>query len=243
MVTTLSALHRLQEIELELNAINSRIAAKQRSVEIQTRKLQKFEDELATQKQAVLARQMEADRFELDRKTREAQIDKFRGALNTAKTNKEYSAILTQINVGKADNAKVEEKVLDLLTSVDESQRSATELESQLEREQQRLEQVTQTSEDYKTAVQGKIAELEGKTAEAAYEVPPEALRIFKRVADRNDGDALARVVQLSPRRQEFICDGCNMQVPLEVVNAVMTGREVQQCPICGKILYQETNG
>ena len=40
---------------------------------------------------------------ELDLKTQESAIGRLRNALNTAKSNKEYSAILAQINSDKAD--------------------------------------------------------------------------------------------------------------------------------------------
>ena len=83
--------------------------------------------------------QMDADRINLDLKEKEAQVEKLRTALNTAKTNKEYAAILTQINTFKADNAKLEEEVLKIMQDVDAVKAQAEKISVQVEAEQKRL--------------------------------------------------------------------------------------------------------
>ncbi len=50
----------------------------------------------------------------------------------------------------------------------------------------------------------------------------------------------MAQVLKSHPKREEYICDGCNMSIPVEAVNSLMTKDELQQCQICGRILYLE---
>ena len=111
MGTTLTALHHLQEIETQLAELRGRIESRWRQARLQEKRLAKLDSEIAAEHIAVRTRQMEVDRLDLDVKTREAELDKLRKALNAAKTNKEYAAILTQLNLGApADVPKREEK-------------------------------------------------------------------------------------------------------------------------------------
>ena len=73
---------------------------------------------------------------------------------------------------------------------------------------------------------------------EAASAVPSSTLSIFDRVAERHDGEALARVIQPHPKRQEFMCDGCNMSVTLEQFVTLRAGTDIQVCNSCGRVLF-----
>jgi predicted nucleic acid-binding Zn-ribbon protein len=44
----------------------------------------------------------------------------------------------------------------------------------------------------------------------------------------------------MHPKRDEYLCSGCNMKVTLEVINALQTRDELQTCKVCGRILYWE---
>ena len=83
--------------------------------------------------------------------------------------------------------------------------------------------------------------ELQARRDECAIDVPPTALAIFNRVAEHHDGQALAPVVKLHPKRDEYVCSGCNMKLTLEVINALRSRDEVQECKVCGRILHIET--
>ncbi len=240
MATTLEALHHLQDIELQLSAIKQKLSSKQRSVRAHTHRLNSLAEDIATQHENVQRQQAEADRLDLEVKSREAEVAKLRTALNTARTNKEYAAILTQINTDKADNAKLEDRILQILAKVDEMRTEAKKLDEQREQEMRRLAQLQNEHEALQRETESKVHRLQAEREEAADGVPPTVLQTFERVAERYDGEAMAIVVRTNPRREEFICQGCNMTVTLEKVNALITRDDVQQCQTCGRILYLE---
>jgi len=72
--------------------------------------------------------------------------------------------------------------------------------------------------------------------------VPATAMEIFRRIADYNDSEAMAQIAKPNAKRDEYICGGCQMSIPLQAVNALTmtTADEVQTCPVCGRILYLE---
>ena len=48
-------------------------------------------------------------------------------------------------------------------------------------------------------------------------------------------------VHKLHPKREEYMCGGCNLKVTLEIVNSLQTRDEIQVCKVCGRILFIET--
>ncbi|MBI4580622.1 MAG: hypothetical protein HY718_13020, partial [Planctomycetes bacterium] len=112
MGATLDALFRLQTIENQLRSVREQIESRHRRVVGQTRRIATLEQQLNETRQSITKAQTEANSLELERKIHESHIVRLREALNQAKSNKEYAAILTQLNTDKADALKLEDKVL-----------------------------------------------------------------------------------------------------------------------------------
>ena len=238
MSATLDALQALQQVTLKLTALRAKINQKKRSVRNHDLKLAARDSERQTMHQRSLEQQAAMAQLELEAKTREAEISKLRESLNRCKTNKEYAAILTQINTGKADNSKLEDRILDMLNELENLKGQEEHIRSSIEQERQILKNATKIAEAFEQDSQAELEILERERAEASSAVPASTLSIFDRVAERHDGEALARVIQSHPKRQEFICDGCNMTVTLEQYVMLQAGTDIQLCHSCGRVLF-----
>lgn len=240
MGAILDALLKLQEVEIQLSELRQRINAKQHAVRAQEKRIASHTTELDTRRKAMRDRQIEADRLNLEVKSFEDRISKLRTQLNSAKTNKEYSTLLSEINTHKADSAKVEERTLGLFTELDAAKKVIDQEEARLADEQNRLAEVRKTARDYEQQVADRLKSLTGERERAAESVPGPVLGTFGRVAQKHEGQAMAVVTRINPRREEFVCSGCNMGVTLEQVNAIISRDEPIFCNICGRILYLE---
>jgi predicted nucleic acid-binding Zn-ribbon protein len=241
MGAILDALHRLQEVELQIAEINRVIQRKVSAVKKQQQRITEIDAKISTQQLSLRTDQMEADRLDLDVKSREAEIAKLRGALNLAKTNKEYSAVLTQLNTTKADNGKNEESVLIKLTALDGKRKLITGLQEERQTEVNRLEEFKTAQSEAENKSRDRLKSLLTARKKAEADVPAAALDRFRRVADKNEGEAMAVIIRTHPKREEYSCGGCNMSITIEQVNAVMSRDEAVLCNVCGKILYLES--
>ena len=240
MGATLDALHRLQIIEDQLRSVRDQIESKLQAVRIHQRRLRTLESNTTDVHQEIRQAQANADRLDLDRKTHDEHIAHLRETLNKAKTNKEYAAVLTQLNTDKAAALKIEDQVLASLNRIDELKKQEAEHRTSLEREKARLAEVEQASQELEATLSSQLQELEQQREAAADEIPPEALHMFERARDKHEGEAMAIVEQPHPRRAEYNCSGCNMSVTLETVNALQSRDEVRMCQTCSRILYLE---
>ncbi|HSV27496.1 MAG TPA: C4-type zinc ribbon domain-containing protein, partial [Sedimentisphaerales bacterium] len=165
-----------------------------------------------------------------------------RAALNTAKTNREYAAVLTELNTNKADSTKLENQILDLMKNIEIDEKDCTEIARQVEEEKQKLDVIRKECDERVTIYEGQIEAVQKDWDAAAASIPAEQLMIFKRVADTYDGEAIACVEQQNGRVQVYSCGGCFMGVPTDLANLLMTRDEVIRCPNCTRILVLKTS-
>ena len=241
MGKTLEALLHLQSTQLDLVHVQKRLRFQTYAVSSQEQNIQKLQDEYDQLHEKSLKWRSDADRHDLEFKTKDEHIQKLRAALNTAKTNKEYAAFLTEINSFKADNAKNEELTLKLLSEVDEIAGQLTELLQQIDQEKKSLEEIVQRSKDEIVRLTGLSEEITAKRTVAAEAVPPDALKVFERIAEGLDGEAMAPIETHGKKPPfEFVCGGCFMTLNAEHANALQVRDEIRLCNNCGRILYME---
>lgn len=216
------------------------MGSKRRSVLNHRNRVASIENQIAESHEQIRQAQSEADRLELDRKTHESHIAKLREALNRTKTNKEYAAVLTQLNTDKADAVKIEDAVLQALARVDDLKKREAELRAGREKELARGVELERAATEVEGKLSSRLKELEAQREEATASIPPESLMQFERACEKHDGEAMAMIEQIHPKRAEYTCSGCNMSIPLEVINALQSRDVVLQCHICSRILYLE---
>jgi len=240
MGATLDALHRLQSIEDRLRSVREQVDSKRRLVQGRRNRVAHLERQINDTHQAIRQAQTEADRLELDRLTREEHVARLREALNRTKSNKEYAALLTQLNTEKADMLKLEDSALGAMGRVEQERKKEADLKALLAKELSQSTEITKTAQEAEGKLAAEPEALERERADAADHIPAKALAVFERACERHEGEAMALVERVHPKRAEYVCTGCNMSIPLEVINALQSRDEVQQCQTCSRILYLE---
>jgi len=238
----LEELHRLQVVELKLTEIRQAREDRVRRVERCRRRVRDAEEQLKRNAATVRTQQMRIDELSLDVAAREEAIGKHRQALTKAKTNKEYAAILAAMNTEKADNAKIENEILQLMEQAEVLRDEGATINAERARHAEEARRAEESVAELDAERNDERTELESIRAEHAAKIAPPTLATFTRVAQRHDGAALAAIRKVNPKRDEYICTGCNMTVTLEMVNALHTRDEIQICGACGRIFYLESS-
>lgn len=238
MAELLDALHALYNADRDVRRVREQIDRRKQQVNMQQRRIEKLVAECQAMEQELRQRRAAAAEHDLEVNAFDNKIAKLRVDLNKAKTNKEYAAVLTEINTAKADSSKLESTTLQLMEEIDTRERDLAESHKKIAAEEEKLTRLREECEAFERQTADELASLEAKRERAAEVVPPQARATYERVANSYDGEALAQVVQLHPKRQEFSCTGCNMGVRLEQVNALKSRDDIECCNICGRILY-----
>jgi uncharacterized protein len=237
MGPVLNGLMKLQSVENRLRAEKAKLNRCRRNVVIQENLIRNLQSALEAKKEEMQLTKVQFDRLELELKSREETIAKLRTSLNSAKTNKEYAALLTQLNTTKADNSKIENQSLELLKDIEADEAECKDILKQIEEQKQTLDQTRKESESLVDKYQKNINEIQAEWNQIAQDVPRKPLEIFKRVAETYDGQAVVSVEQQESGAGTFSCGGCFMGVPVDSVNILMTKDDIIRCQNCTRIL------
>ncbi|MCK5113591.1 MAG: hypothetical protein KAR11_02365 [Phycisphaerae bacterium] len=237
----ISALVQLQSIELDLTNLRRRKRVKDNAVNAQQAKINQHTEQLESVRANSMERRKRSDELDLDLRASEEHVEKLRVDLNSAKTNKEYATLLTQINSLRADNAKVEDEGLKVIAEIEALKQQITELEALIAEEGKKLTIVQDSSKDEIAKLDTMIADLTVKRDDSAGKIPPKSLAIFDRIASNYDGEAMAQV-EVSGRKQpySYSCGGCYMSLNAEHANALKSHDAIRQCDNCKRILYMD---
>jgi len=239
MGNRLEALLRLQAIERQLAEVRQRLRIRKSGVVSQQRRLEQLQAEFEALHEKAMSRRRNGDMLDLGLKEKEEHVSRLRTALNSTKTNKEYAAILTQINTLKADSAKVEEEALKVMQEADEIAAEAQAVQEKIAQARKHLEEIEHISQEEITRLNGMMEELNAKRREAAKDVSPDDLAMFNRIAETYDGQAMAAIeIHGKKPPYDYICGGCFMALNAEHANALRTRDEIRTCDNCGRILY-----
>ncbi|MFQ6036960.1 MAG: zinc ribbon domain-containing protein, partial [Sedimentisphaerales bacterium] len=176
----LNGLIKLQSVENRLRAAKAKLARCRRNVIIQENQVRSLQNALEAKKEELQLTKVQCDRLELELKTRDEQIAKLRAALNSAKTNKEYAALLTQLNTTKADNSKIETQILELMKDMEVDETECEKFRQQIGEQKQQLEQTRTEAEQLADKYQAEIEAIQVEWDQVAQTIAPESLEIFK---------------------------------------------------------------
>jgi len=234
------ALRDLFLVDQQLRGMESRVTGATKHVRVQQIKLDQLAQQAAELKDQLKHAEAEAHNLETEASAADARIEHLREQMNSVKTNKEYSAMLVEVNTVKADKSKVEEQALEAMSKVEVLREELEQLKKSLEDQQRVKELADRDLSERNDEVGEQLAELKARREEAASKVPGEPLEIFEKLNEAYEGEAMAPIIEEDRRRLEYTCGGCYMSIPVEKVNLLMTSDEITRCSSCGRILYME---
>lgn len=222
---------RLQEIMNEVEGLQERIAAIPAEVA-------RFEKELiAAQKDVEAERARVQDvnkdrrRLEMELMGVETKITRYQAQLLDVKTNKEYQAMLHEIDACKAERAALDERIL---LEMEESEKRHAAVRSMDEK----LERRRRETADGKARLDAEIQELnrrietlEAERRRIAGTVAPLFLEPFLKVARQRKGRALVAV-------RDERCGGCHVRVMPKLIQQVRRATGLIACDSCKRFLY-----
>jgi uncharacterized protein len=169
----------------------------------------------------------------------EARTTSLREQMNSAKTAKEYNAFLTELNTLKEQKSAADEKVLESMTKVEESEKKLAEVLIQ-HAERSKIASTAKTDRDAKSAeIKDRLAELTEQRQTLTTGIPARELRMLEDLIKARGDEAMSPVEVLDRRSHEGSCSACMMAIPVEAVSALMSGK-LMSCPSCRCILFIE---
>lgn len=221
----------LQKIDSEIYALNMQKTLKPQAIKELEAIFEGKKKHLAELEKLALDLQKQRKDRELELASKEEGVKKLQTQLYTLKTNKEYQAMLQQIQDAKADASLIEDKILESMDQVEQSKVDMEKEKQHLKDEEQKFNVEKKKIEASIKEIDDRLAQLDSQRKQAAPNVDAKILNQYERILESRDGLALAAVKDNS-------CKGCNMLVPPQVINLIKMYERLITCEVCNRILY-----
>ncbi len=193
---------------------------------------------------AEAAEAAERDRREAEAAASDAEekLRHYQQQISRVSTQREYGALLKEIDTVKDQISEAEQKALEAMERNEQSLAQLEELREAFRDLDERHQAELDKWESEKPSVVAAIEELKGRCKELRAAVPRPTLSLFDRIYERYDGRALARVRQMEVSRGNTMwhCEACSFNVRPQTVVEIKNGSRVNLCDSCKRILYWE---
>lgn len=236
MKEQLDLLWELQRIDLELKSIKE-------SREGFPKEIKRLDEKQKVETEKIQKEREKIDGLEKERRWKEGQlsleqekIKKTEGKMFEVKTNKEYQALLTEIDSLKGANSKEEEEILQLLDEIDELKRSLSKREKEIAAVLTKIEGEKRVLQERMARDEEVMKKQTGRREIVTKRLESTHYRLYNTLTEKRKG------VGVVSAKQET-CQGCYVNVPPQMFIEVQKNNALIRCPNCNRILYWEGNG
>jgi uncharacterized protein len=227
----LDRLIRLQQLETSADEARRKIAD-------QPQRIQALDDRLAAAREVVTAtkaRLTEAqNKRRIDEKevaTVQARLAKYKDQLLEVKTNREYQAMLHEIETAQNDVKAREDRILDSMMESDELTAAVKKAEAELKSAEKEVGAERQLLDQEIARLQAELDRTGRAREKLAAEIDRAVLAIFELVAKGRKGIAVSEA-------RDGMCMICHVRLRPQVFNEVRRNDSIIQCDSCRRILY-----
>jgi predicted nucleic acid-binding Zn-ribbon protein len=162
----------------------------------------------------------------------ETRRSKYKGQLMEVKTNKEYTAMLHEIEAVEREIRTREDEVLAEMEKAEALSAEVKREEALFRTEEERAKAETRTLDERARSLEAQAQRLGAERDSVAAGVPPVRLELFRRVAKAR-GDAVAEA-------RDETCVACHVRLRPQMFMEIKRNDAIVQCPSCSRVLYYE---
>jgi predicted nucleic acid-binding Zn-ribbon protein len=151
--------------------------------------------------------------------------------LNSIKTNKEYSALISEIGSKKADMSILEDEILDTMSRLEIANQGYVKATEDLRNEEESLKNLINSVDTEIKEADIEIEKTKNEQKKYIDLLDEHSLKNYNRLSNIKGGKAIVPVIG-------NVCGGCSMNVTTQTLNELMGGKDLVFCRSCSRILY-----
>ena len=221
----------LQDLELK-------IASLQKQASDIPNIIQNLENELQRVKLEYEARVAHAEELSNLRRKLEGDVDLLRSKLSrlrdqlmAVKTNKEYTAMLHEIQMAEDHIRTEEDKILDVMEETEGKEKDLKTAEQEVLRRSAELQESIRKTNESMPLLESELGKLNEEKALMESQIGAELLARYRRIAEARKGVALAEA-------KDELCSACHVRIRPQIYAEVLRTENIHYCDSCSRILF-----
>jgi predicted nucleic acid-binding Zn-ribbon protein len=215
---------KLRNLRLELLAVPTEIAAKQKLIADSAARL-----ELARTRAKAI--EVEKKSLQIDAATKRDQISRYKTQQLQTRKNEEYTALSHEIANAEKMISGIEDKELTLMEEADNLAPQIAHADKTHTDEKIRLESQISLLQEKAGNVKVRIEEVQKSRSTALEGIDEELLDRYERLFETKNARAVVAV-------EHDVCTGCHMKITAQTSLALRSDKSVISCPQCGRLLH-----
>jgi uncharacterized protein len=221
----------LQDFELK-------IAALQKEASDIPNKNKQSENELQQIKAAHLNRVEKSKELSNTKRTLESQVElartklsRLREQLMAVKTNKEYTAMLHEIQMAENQIRSEEDKILEVMEQTEGLEKELKIAEQEMQKRSAELQENIRKATNSLPQFESDLARLQEEKVRMESQIGRDLLSRYRRIADARKGVALAEA-------KDELCSVCHVRIRPQMYAELKRTETIHSCDSCSRILF-----
>jgi uncharacterized protein len=230
---------RQLETLIDLQGYDSKIARLEAEAPRLHKQIETIQTAVAQARKSVEALKAKVDATRKDLRGKEKDLEvvsakriKQEGRLYEVKTNKEYSAVLLEIEEIKQEKATTEEEILALMELGERLAHELREGEKQLRTREEQGQRDEAAVREKLAALEAELAVIRSEREARAKELPRNVLSEYDKILKAKGGLAIASVSNAA------FCSGCRVSIRPQAIQELRQATGLMICENCGRYLY-----
>lgn len=229
----LELLINLQEIDKEIKKLNQLKEKIPEEIERERQIFEKINSEINQLNEKIEQAKKECRSKEQETQSVTDRINNTKGKLPNVKTNKEYSAVLQEIENSKNKIDSLEEEEIKLMENIEECQKEhELKLKDREEEEKKYLEIKKRKEEELEDINKRLEKELRHKNDLAA-KIESKWFKYYEKVINARNGLAVVTI-------EKDTCCGCHRSLRPQLSIEIRQNDSIITCPYCSRFLFSE---
>ncbi len=231
MQQDLELLLKLQVIDYDIGELERSKAYLPDMMENLNREIDDVKKQLQETGTALEQARIHQKNLELDIKDKEQKLAKFQEQMMSIKTNKEYDALVAEIDNIKETISNNETELLetiDRITELENKRKELDERQGQIQENNARQLEILQEKVD---SIGSKMDVKEKERKDTLSSVPKRVLSVYERVRKGRSGAAVVPV-------KKRACGSCYKALTPKKLQEIKRGDRILTCDTCGRLLY-----
>jgi hypothetical protein len=224
---------------IDLQAFDARIAALEAEAARLPKEIARVHAAVEEARQGVEKAKVRLDGARKEQRAREKDLEvvqakrmKTEARLYEVKTNKEYSAVLAEIEDIKQEKARLEEEILVLMESQERLAQDIKEAEARFKAREAAGRSEEATLEEKLRAVEADLAAVRRERSQLAAQLPQTLLADYDKLLKNRGGLAVVQVAKPN------LCGGCRVTITPQRLQELRQQSNILRCESCGRYLY-----
>ena len=227
----LSLLIQLQEVDGKIRSLTEQKKRLPEFLADLERKRQASNAHFESVKEALQAAQKNKRDRDQDLEAGIQKVEKLKARSSEIKNNKEYQALLKEIETGEKENKAIEDDILALMEKIDAAAAGITSAEQRSREEEGALQTEQKQLETDFAKVEEELKGIERARQAVVKSIKPDILGQYEKLFSTKSGIAIAEA------RNES-CSGCFMSIPPQIFVNVKKNESILTCPNCHRMLF-----